>query len=111
MNISLNGAMPTVEDIERLRELISNGGISVTEFNLEDDWSWYEGNIEWDRLAITFSNRDVLVTSGYNAIWEILSFDKLQEVWKRQTMLEYFDWILYDLKEPGIVELFVEEED
>lgn len=109
MEIALNGELPTLEAIQRLHSEFVKGDISVVLFEL-GEWDEYEENIQWKRLAITFSTGEKLVTAGYTGLWEFLSFDKLMDFWKRNTILDYFVWMEDHMSDDGSYELFEEDE-
>jgi hypothetical protein len=107
MNISLNGTLPTTEMIQAILTAFTNKEITVTEFYIDtDSLTPYEGNMEWEYMRIVFSNGDVVLTSGYHAMFEVLAFDKLSDSWKYDTMVDHLQWMLDKMQDdPELYEL------
>lgn len=68
MNISLNGQIPTAEQLELLSHAIP------ASFSL-GEWKYYEENIEWDDMEIVYPNGDVLQCATYTGLWELIALE------------------------------------
>jgi hypothetical protein len=107
MQIALNGVVPTQTPFQTLMLWVQTGSVKVNSFDL-GDFNEYEGNIEFKRLEIVFTNGDTLLCSGYNALWNIVSYGCLTRANQKQTIVDLLQWMEDNLKD-GSVDLFKEE--
>lgn len=104
MKISLNGAIPTLDQLEALFAKLPD------EFNLGEFQS-YAGNIEWKDMCIVWGDQ-TLHCAGYTGIWALASYDRQSNEGKLQTLSELLDWMEWHYKlMPLNIELFKGEED
>ena len=104
MQIALNGAIPTIEQV---KQLFKRGLPDL--FEISEDTRNYEGNIEFDALTLQWGD-DELVCAGYNGLWEMNSYDRLRKSAQKDLLNDILEWIKdeYKMNEriEGNVELF-----
>ena len=92
MKISLNGQMPTAEQLVALSDIVP------TSFSL-GEWSEYEENIEWEDMQIVYPNGDVLRCASYTGLWELLTlenkWDKCSDEMKLDILGDLYDHLGY----------------
>ncbi|MNK89450.1 hypothetical protein D3C87_1094610 [compost metagenome] len=113
MKLAVNGKIPSKEELELLSHAVP------ASFNL-GSWSYYEENIEWEHMEITYPNGDVLRCASYTGLWELITLSDRWEMCsvelKMAILSELFSHLLwfYDEEESGgieEIELFVEGQD
>lgn len=95
MNISLNGKVPTQEELELLSHAVP------ASFSL-GEWQYYEENIEWDDMEIVYPNGDVLQCASYTGLWEMIAleskWDLMSVELKMDIIGDLFSHLLYFYK-------------
>lgn len=82
-----------VESIDRavLEELFNAKIVAIN----VSEWSEYEENLAFENAELVFDNDEILFISGYHAMFEMLSFDKLTPQYQAEFQSNLLDNMLW----------------
>lgn len=108
MQVSLNGLLPTKEQLEAFQKMVP------VSFELEE-WRDYEENLEWELMTITYATGDVITSKGYTGVWELVAlyqkFTRFDDATKLILLEDIFNHWLGVLNDGDLVSMDHEEED
>jgi hypothetical protein len=104
MKISLNGVLPSEEQLKELFKTLPDS------FKL-GGWSEYEENIEWERMEIIWGN-NILLTSGYTGLWELIDLEtkwkKMKKKLRKEILNELLEFFIKEFEYEDSIGLFVD---